>query len=186
MKKKSHSIIAIHQSFLIFLLLLSVLYYIFLFKRQFFIKKQFFIKTHISNRFISQSSLGWDYGINWLSFFSLIPLYPINFSNVPKCHQPNLNLSFSGISTSTIKDCLLTSYFKKVYGLFPLIRTFRTVGSKATVVLFLDDPAYHNISDTGLKIINLCSVAIVDIGNPLEKIKNSDSLKFITHFRLLL
>lgn len=102
---------------------------------------------------------------DWLSIFYQTQLFSENHYLLPPlCDIPKIKKSMKYTSNSSPEDCIITCYFQKTFGLFPLIRSFRTVGSKATIIIILDEDAYLSLTQTDLKIIKECGVKLAFVG----------------------
>jgi len=71
----------------------------------------------------------------------------------------------NGRSDSTPEDLIMLCYFQRTAGLVPLLRTLRTVGCRATVVVWLDSQSFSQIDFAFKSFLSKCSVLYYNFGD---------------------
>jgi hypothetical protein len=66
---------------------------------------------------------------------------------------------------SSPHDLMITIYFGRIAGIIPLVRTLRTTGCKATLVVLVDNFALRSLTKNHLKQIENCGVNFVNLKN---------------------
>jgi hypothetical protein len=74
--------------------------------------------------------------------------------------------------------------FRYIFGFLPLIRTFRSTGSKASIVLILDESAHAKLTNNHFYQLKNCGVKIYNIGSVLYENIQSTSYGFIFDYVL--
>jgi len=82
-------------------------------------------------------------------------------SNCPLCFFPYHDFG----ANSSPHDLVVTMALKKMYSIVPWIRSLRTTGCRATVVLFTDQSTLSSFSNDLREIIAACDIIVHDIGD---------------------
>lgn len=100
-----------------------------------------------------------------------------NFPNCPPCQIKNNDPNHK---TSTPKDCILCVSVGLIDNIFPFVRSVRTTGCKATIIILFDEKAYGKLTDDIYALFKNCSVNCYNIGH-VNKWNNSNSIFAIKH-----
>ena len=96
----------------------------------------------------------------------------INTSNCPNCI---IYGNDANNRTSGPRDCVLSVLIGKVENIFPFVRSLRTTGSMASIVLLMDDKAFNSLSPDTVRLLKNCSIQWFNIG-VVNKLKKSSSI----------
>lgn len=100
-----------------------------------------------------------------------------NFVNCPQCNIPNIDKSHI---TSTPRDLVVAVIMNIVDNIFPFVRSLRTTGCNATIVILADDVAYSKLSEDTFFLFRLCNIHVFNIGE-LMKTKKRISIFAVKH-----
>ena len=88
--------------------------------------------------------------------------FSTDYQNCPSCDIHN---NHPENKTSTPRDCVLCVSVGKIDNIFPFVRSLRTTGCKATIVILFDDKASRMLSRDTIQLFANCSVEFFDIGH---------------------
>ena len=90
------------------------------------------------------------------SYHILTPFY----LDCPLCtFHPKNNLS-----NSSPKDLIVTMALKKLYNLSPWIRSLKTTGCKASIIVFSDSQTIQTLNKDTLSLMKNCNISLYDVG----------------------
>jgi len=108
----------------------------------------------------------------------------IDYDNCPMCYFKSLNNN----SNSSPRDMVLAVVINRVNNIFPWVRSLRTTGCKAKVVLLFDSVSYSHLSEDTHGLFVNCSISYFNVGyipnvhyNAIFAIKNMLGYDFLTH-----
>jgi len=107
-----------------------------------------------------------QYSFNWYQYPDIRLLNDVTFTNCPLCDFSPSNEN----ANSSPRDVVMTMAMKKLTNIGPFLKTLRTTGSKAKVVIFTDYSTLEDYNDDVKELINNCSVIFVDVGPPVKKL----------------
>ncbi|OHT00647.1 hypothetical protein TRFO_32608 [Tritrichomonas foetus] len=110
-----------------------------------------------------------NYSFQFFTDFSACPI--CNFKN----HNPNVTRDDS-------KDLVISFLIGRISGVVPFIQSLRSTGSKAQIVLFVDNSTFHVMNDTLGSFIPNCGVHLIDMGvyKPAKFYRSIYYIKYFT------
>lgn len=100
-----------------------------------------------------------------------------NFNKCPICMFNSAKTS----NNSKITDIVLTSSFQDVTGLFPFIKSFRTTGTKAQMMIFMDEINYVKYMNKYPEFFDACHVHLINVGD-IDSDASSSDLSILSYF----
>lgn len=100
------------------------------------------------------------YNSNWLETVRSSDFHPKAFHNCHQCSFPVRNNN----SNSKENDLITGVMIESIEGFIPFVRTLRSTGSLATLVIFIDHRAFRRFTPNHSKQIENCAVLFYNIG----------------------
>lgn len=99
---------------------------------------------------------------NWLKSDFIFKKFDPSKNTFPVCpggvvHNPHAN--------STPRDLIISLVSGSYTNFMTYIRTLRSTGCKATVVVLIDDKCYHKLSNSEKKVLDSCGVNLIKYGD---------------------
>lgn len=123
--------------------------------------KSTFVQTIVKTRYVPiyfQSPL-LNYETNWLDNISVNDFRSQTFE---KCMPCNFSVRNQG-SNSSPNDLIISTKFHKITEILPFVRTLRSTGCKATLVIITDDGVLKKLTHNHLKQIENCGIIFYNL-----------------------
>lgn len=126
------------------------------------------LNPNIINLFssIHVASTNLNYTTNWFHDTTVVPIR-INLSMCPICNMDIRNSK----QNSSPKDLVISNTFSKIHNIVPFVRTLRTVGCIACIVINADSTAANKLLKGKMpEFLDGCGVHIVNVGEIILRI----------------